>query len=185
MGMSGKTKKYRKDGVTINKVRMMNKTWNDFSKFIRMRDCKWVVGGVPWWWYCITQKQAEIEWGKKALLIHYKKWHAGHFLSRKYKSIMFDEKNVHFQSVYDNTYWSGEQLLYWKAINRIYGDGTAEELDRRRWQELKNRKIYELEELRKECKRAIKEIEKIREKNLKKGIKDVYIIEYDIKLFNF
>jgi hypothetical protein len=56
-------------------------------------------------------------------------------------------------------------------------------LDRRRWQELRQWKIWELQDLRAECKRAVKEIESIWEKTLKKGGKDIYRMEYDFILF--
>ena len=51
---------------------------------------------------------------------------AGHFYSRRYTAILFDEKNVHAQCVKCN-YSGGEQYLYSLRIQALYGQ---KELDR-------------------------------------------------------
>lgn len=47
LGMWGskKTKKQKNQDGSYNKGWLHDKVWADFSLFIRMRDCKWVVGG--------------------------------------------------------------------------------------------------------------------------------------------
>lgn len=107
-------------------------------------------------------------------------------MTRGYKSLLYDEKNVQAQSSYDNNYLQGEQRVFGRALDRIYGEGTAEELEVKKW-ETKNWKDYELLELRAEIKRGIKYIKKLwqeeEEKNLINCRKDIYMMEYDFILF--
>jgi|TARA_R100001460_G_scaffold81690_2_gene122584 hypothetical protein len=86
-----------------------------FSKYIRLKHADH-AGNCT----CITC-------GKKA------KWdsgqiHAGHFVSRRFLVTRFDERNVYPQCAYCNNWLAGNQYMFGKAIDRIHGEGTADEL---------------------------------------------------------
>ena len=56
------------------------------------------------------------------------KSYAGHFLSRRFESTRFDEKNVHGQCQKCNRFEYGNQYEHGKRIDEIYGKGTADDL---------------------------------------------------------
>ena len=56
----------------------------------------------------------------------YGKKDAGHFISRRFEATRFDEKNVHGQCIKCNRFEYGNQFEHSKAIDRIYGDKTAD-----------------------------------------------------------
>lgn len=56
----------------------------------------------------------------------YGKKDAGHFISRRFEATRFDEKNVHGQCIKCNRFEYGNQFEHGKAIDRLYGDGTAD-----------------------------------------------------------
>jgi len=84
-----------------------------FSKFIRLRDanrqgiCK-----------CITCNR----------LFRWNEGDAGHYVQRDRLATRFDERNVNAQCTYCNRFRSGEQYKHGIAINKKYGQGTAEKL---------------------------------------------------------
>ena len=61
-------------------------------------------------------------------VFHWKEIHCGHFISRRFLSTRFDEKNCAAQSVYSNTYLQGEQYEFGKYIDKRWGEGTADQL---------------------------------------------------------
>lgn len=89
------------------------KLWDTFSKYIRLRDAD--ENGIV---QCITCPKRQ----------HWKEVHAGHFISRKEKNTKFNEKNNHAQCVSCNTFNHGRQFEYGLAIDKRYGEGSAEEL---------------------------------------------------------
>lgn len=92
---------------------LKNKLWMVFSKYIRLRDsdedgyCKCFTSGERMWW-----RDAQ----------------AGHFQSRRFNSTFIHEKNSHAQSPYDNIFLAGNQYIYGKRLDEVYGEGTADEL---------------------------------------------------------
>lgn len=104
-------KQHRKKRESIAKLK--SKLWTIFSKFVRLRDAD-MYGYVT----CITSG-ARIFWSKSQ---------AGHFISRRYNATFIHEKNVHAQSAHSNIFLSGEQYIYGKRIDEIYGKGTADEI---------------------------------------------------------
>lgn len=84
-----------------------------FSQYIRLRDSNDM--GIA---KCITC-------GKE---YHWKDIHAGHFQSRSHMSTRWEEKNVHAQCRVCNILRNGEQYLYAKQIDQLYGEGTADQL---------------------------------------------------------
>jgi len=91
-----------------------NKLWKLFSKYIRLRDriqdeyCKCISCGS---------------------IHHWKDMHAGHFIGRRHKGVKFNEKNVSAQCCKCNTYNSGEQWNFGKALEKKYGEGVIDELE--------------------------------------------------------
>jgi len=116
-----------------------------FSRYIRLRDR---VDTLVKQGRCITC-------GK---LIQLKQAHAGHFQSRRFGATRYHEKNVHLQCAGCNCFNAGEQYKYSKAIDQMYGDGTAEELEQLAHREY-HFKSYELEELIKYYTAKVKEME--------------------------
>jgi len=83
-----------------------------FSLWIRQRDavdgvCRCMTCGTPHAWRSI---------------------HAGHFISRGKENTRYNEKNVHAQCVSCNSFGEGMQYEYGKAIDRKYGEGTADQI---------------------------------------------------------
>jgi len=92
---------------------LKSKLWRIFSKYVRLRDSD--ESG-----YCACITSGEVMFWKKA--------QAGHFISRKFTNTLYHEQNVHAQSAYDNCYLSGNQYIYGKRLDEIYGEGTAEKI---------------------------------------------------------
>jgi len=84
-----------------------------FSKFIRERDTDYRNIGQ-----CITCN----EWKSKDKL------DCGHFISRRFMSTRYDERNAHAQCSKCNRFEHGNQYAHGKAIDEKYGEGTADEL---------------------------------------------------------
>lgn len=57
--------------------------------------------------------------------------HCGHFVSRRYLSTRYDERNAHAQCPTCNTYNQGEQYLHGVHVDRRWGEGTADMLMRK------------------------------------------------------
>tara|TARA_R100001129_G_scaffold177772_1_gene152921 strand:+ start:1783 stop:2187 length:405 start_codon:yes stop_codon:yes gene_type:complete len=105
----------------ISKLKKELDKW--FSLYIRLRDCN-EYGMVQ----CFTS-------GK---VYHYKKIHAGHFMSRKHLSTRWCEINVQPQSPADNLFGQGQQYQFGLNLDAKYGEGTAEEM------QYKSRSIYKM-----------------------------------------
>lgn len=86
-----------------------------FSKYIRMRDCKEGYG------QCITCRS----------ILPFNELDAGHFVGRRYNHTRYDEMNVNTQCRRCNRFEGGEKYEYGKRLNEKYGEGTAEELERK------------------------------------------------------
>ena len=88
-------------------------TW--FSKYIRIRDanhnglCKCVT--------CDTVK-------------HWKEMDCGHFQSRRFMATRWQEQNAHAQCQSCNKYNAGEQYRHGIEIDLLYGEGTADYLEK-------------------------------------------------------
>lgn len=53
---------------------------------------------------------------------------AGHFIARDKAATRYDERNVHAQCKHCNRFQSGKQFEHAKAVDKIHGAGTADEL---------------------------------------------------------
>lgn len=87
-----------------------------FSKYIRYRDGRRV--GDMWLTSCITCNTEK----------PYKEMQAGHFMSRRFNVLRYDEENVNAQCYRCNVAFAGEQYKYSLALDRKYGEGTSARL---------------------------------------------------------
>ena len=121
------------------------KCWNQFSKYIRLRDCLKTTGDVNYG-KCITCGR----------LVGITRADAGHFISRRFSSTLFDERNVHLQCKQCNAF-GGQPLEYRRQIIRLYGEGADIELEDKAT-EIKKFTPQELIELEEYYKNKIKEL---------------------------
>jgi hypothetical protein len=68
---------------------------------------------------------------------HYKKMQCGHFQSRRHYATRWDEENCQVQSYGCNVGNQGEQFKFAKWLDDNYGEGKAEELERKARQTVK------------------------------------------------
>lgn len=81
-----------------------------FSLYIRQRD-----SDEDGYGRCVTCDK----------LGHYKEMDCGHFVSRSYKSVRWNEYNCALQCKRCNSYGAGEQYLFGKAIDKRWGDNIS------------------------------------------------------------
>lgn len=137
-----------KNSKPKTKAQLKRKADTIFAKYVRMRDSV-PVGDVRIG-NCITCETQLVIGGISA--------QAGHFMSRRFNSTRFDERNVNLQCARCNMWGGGEQYLHSIAIDKKYGDGIAKELhDLSR--QTKKWTITELEEIIENSKQYIKEME--------------------------
>ena len=88
---------------------------------------------------------------------HYKKMHAGHFMSRKHHATRWNEDNVQVQCPKCNLFGQGEQYAFGKLLDIRIAEGKAEEL-----QELSKTTVkymrYEYEDMIKHYKEKVNAI---------------------------
>jgi len=84
-----------------------------FSLYIRLRN---------------ADENGTIECFTSGQLMHYKKAHAGHYISRRHLSTRWDETNVQAQSVKENIFNQGNAPVYAIKLDERFGDGTAKSL---------------------------------------------------------
>lgn len=90
-----------------------------FSRYIRLRDAN-DMGFCT----CISCGKVD-EW---------KSMHCGHFLSRRYNAIRFDERNAHAQCPACNLFLSGNAAEYLVALEKRYGREVVDELMQMKYQ---------------------------------------------------
>jgi len=108
------------------KTEMTEKSaWAIFSKYIRLRDAIKTTGTKLFCRCCTCGK-----------IKHITEIQAGHFLSRRYKAIMFDERNNHVQCVACNTGYKsgrgGNPEMYRVYMLKTYGKKVIDELEYRK-----------------------------------------------------
>lgn len=98
---------------------LKKKLWTIFSRYTRLRDAIRTTG-TAYEVICITcPRKCETKYVD-----------AGHGVSRGYSSTFVDERNVKAQCKRCNGYGSGEQYLFSKAVDKLHGEGTFEELEK-------------------------------------------------------
>ncbi len=103
----------------------------EFSRYVRLRNAD--SRGYATCFTCGATK-------------HWKEVDAGHFMSRAAMSTRWHELNVQFQCKPCNGFRSGEQYKFAQELDRVYGEGTADELVRMS-KEMRKYSIEELEEI--------------------------------------
>ena len=83
--------------------------WKHFSKYIKERDDN----------ICFTCDK-EVS-GRSS--------HAGHFISRRYKKLKYDDRNVHCQCYRCNMYMSGNYPVYRARMIERYGEDLVKEFE--------------------------------------------------------
>lgn len=134
-------KKKRKSVSALKK-----EAWDLCSIFIRTRDCLKTTGCASWG-LCVTC-------GKR---YHFKLLQAGHFISGRFNSILFEDIGIHAQCYWCNVRLKGNTLIYRDKMIEMYGE---EEVDRLRElaKQSKQYKPYELEELKEIYKKKTEEL---------------------------
>ena len=128
--------------------KVIKDTWDLFSTYIRKRDCKKATGTLTTG-RCYTCGR----------LIHYAECDAGHYVSRRFKSTLLDERNVNSQCKRCNSFPDATTYRrYREHLIKDYGDGIDIELEETT-QEIKKWTIPELLELQAEIKEKIKTLE--------------------------
>lgn len=106
--------KNMKKGEKKTVASLIKKLDKVFSLYIRKRD----ANGD--YFTCITCNEIKL----------FSKADAGHYVSRGYKSLRFDERNVHAQCTKCNRFLSGNMDEYTIFMIRRYGVDVLEELNR-------------------------------------------------------
>ncbi len=114
-----------------------------FSLYIRLRNA--TPQGMINCFTCGSQK-------------HYKKMHAGHFMSRKYLSTRWHEDNVQVQCPKCNLFGQGEQYTFGKLLDVRINEGTADKLEQLARSTTKIMR-HEYEEMIQEYKNKLKDVE--------------------------
>lgn len=97
-----------------------------FSTYVLYRDGEYRSDG--WYSQCITcEKWVKLLY-KKDGTIDRRKIHWGHFQSSRHNITRYHPENVHAQCQACNIHNQGEQFRYAQAIDRLYGEGRAKEL---------------------------------------------------------
>ena len=125
------------------------RAWRYFSKYIRLRDALKTTGDIN---FCKCFTCGRIE--------SIKNMDAGHFVSRRFNSTLFDERNVNAQCARCNVFLSGNQLEYRRQLIKLYGEGIDIEL-KDKATEIKKYTIPELEEFIEELKGKIRTLQDV------------------------
>ena len=93
------------------------------------------VKATAWKWMSLYVRKQMADTNGVCQCFTCKKWidwkyeaEAGHFRSRRHESTMFDEVNVHVQCTYCNKELHGNEAVYFRRLNEVFGEGTAEGL---------------------------------------------------------
>lgn len=128
-------RKPKKKGVKYWK----GKAWDEFSKFIRLRDAL-VTTGTKEYLICCTCGKRYPAFGLGCA-------QAGHFVPGRTNAILFDERGVHGQCYNCNHTLKGNWPEYMRFMMKKYGQNVVDELIHNR-KHLVRFKPYELEEIR-------------------------------------
>jgi hypothetical protein len=100
---------------TLSKVK--KKTWDAFSKMIRVRDAL-ITTGTKTRAKCVTCE----------LVKDIKEMDAGHFVPGRHNAVLFDERNVHAQCIGCNRFKHGNLIPYYEYMVDAYGQEVIDEL---------------------------------------------------------
>lgn len=131
--------------ITLSKQKA--KTWFQFSRYIRLRDCL-LTTGTTTTGKCVSCLK----------ITPFKQGHAGHFIPGRSGTNLFDELGVHFQCGVCNLWKKGNWAGYYEYMREHYGQDTIDELLKRNHQ-IKKYTVSELQELEEKYKAKAKELE--------------------------
>jgi hypothetical protein len=126
------------------KSKLMDEAWKWFSLFIRLKDTN--DEGIG---QCISCRK----------YLHYKNGQAGHYISRRHNSTLFDEQNVHLQCPQCNGHFKGNLDEYAISLIQKYGQNILEDLNIRKRLPKKFTSL-DLAAIVQHYKSAVKELEK-------------------------
>jgi hypothetical protein len=126
--------------ATTDRQKAIRKLDDIFSEYIRLRDCN-ENGFVK----CVTCPEH----------FHWRDMDCGHFVKRCNSSVRWDLQNSHGQCRLCNSTHDGREDEHALAIDRMYGEGTAERL-RRRGAEDEKFMVHELESMYQELRKEVK-----------------------------
>lgn len=136
---SFKKKRKSSDSVSVLK----KEAWDVFSIWIRRR-----AADDNGWTQCVTC----------GAFSHWKNYQAGHFISRRHNTILFDTRNVHVQCPRCNGMLHGNISKYQEYMIETYGQNVVDELFR--LAKLKHQfKVYELKAIIEQYKALLEEMQ--------------------------
>ena len=141
--------KSRRDKCGVSRLSLSTlkkRCWQQFSLYIRMRDCLKTTGCSSFG-LCVTC-------GKR---YHIKLLQAGHFVSGRHNANLFSEEGVHGQCRSCNIWGHGNPLEYRRAIIDLYGDGYDEVLEKEA-REIKKYTIDDYKEIEETYKNKYQEL---------------------------
>lgn len=97
--------------------RQKDKTWDAFSRYIRVRDCLYSTG-TPYMGRCVTC----------GAMKQFEDLQAGHFIDGRGNSILFDERGVHAQCYSCNVCKHGNKVEYFRFMQANFSDAVIDEL---------------------------------------------------------
>ena len=123
------------------------KCWEEFSKYIRLRDCLKTTG-----------RTTEGKCYTCGRIYPFKSLQGGHFIPGRHNSILFSEDQVHAQCYHCNIGLKGAWPEYYKNMVRDFGEERVKEMIFKE-KEVKQFKIFGLEELRREILQKTKNLQ--------------------------
>lgn len=98
------------------------------------------------------------DWGKKCITCGRfdRPLTCGHFISRRYEAVRYNEQNAHGQCEKCNSHEHGNQFEHSVKIDEMYGAGTAEKLRQLSLWKSGPRSQYDYEEIAEEYRKKIR-----------------------------
>jgi len=93
---------------------LKKKAWKVFSEYIRQKYADWRGYAT-----CVTCGAVK----------HWKELQAGHFIGGRRNSLLFDERACHPQCMPCNVWKHGDQIKYFRFMQRAYGEHVIRELE--------------------------------------------------------
>ena len=113
-----KFKKQKRKTPKSERQKQKDRTWKYCSKYIRLRDCLATTGTTDFGVCCTCGRTK-----------HIKELDAGHYISGRSNSVLFNDKGIHIQCRKCNRFEEGNKGEYEKFMLEKYG---AEECERQK-----------------------------------------------------
>jgi len=139
-------RKTKKKGVQYWK----DKAWDEFSKYIRLRDAIETTGTKEWLVCCTCGKQYPA-FGRGCA-------QAGHYVPGRTHILLFEEHGVHGQCYNCNHTLKGNPMNYRDFMVQKYGLEETERIERSRFNNTFKYRDYELKELRDKYKKKYEQL---------------------------